>query len=85
VAISRDRLWDEAVVLQTPRRLVTVSSSRDAVIFLRKYWRGRKEELHGCALEVCQRSICGLAHPDAARQAFISAARKAGFTVKSWI
>jgi len=36
--LTQDRLWSEAVILEEPRRVLRVQSTRDAFLCLKNHW-----------------------------------------------
>lgn len=79
-----DRLWSEAVLLESGNRQLRVESTRDAEICLRRYWPVDEGRALRVAREACLRALSGAASPDSARRAFIEAAREAQFEIRSW-
>lgn len=82
---ATDRLWEEAVVLEGDGRVLRVQSTRDALLCLKNHWlEGDGEEAARLALNICEQGLAGDDDPGLARQAFIEAARQAGFKINSW-
>ena len=79
-----DRLWSEAVLLESPGRQLRVESTRDAEICLRRYWPVVEGRAFDIARDACVRALAGATSPDSARRAFIEAAREAQFEIRSW-
>lgn len=82
--LTQDRLWSEAVILEEPRRVLRVQSTRDAFLCLKNHWPLPDGKAKRDALAACDRVIDGLEAPDAARDAFIKAAEEAKFSVRCW-
>lgn len=81
---ASDRLWDEVVFIETPKRFLRVASCRDAILCLRRYWWGCDQLARQTALKACDHALRGLEDPKMARRAFVRAAKEAGFQVRSW-
>lgn len=85
IVYATDRLWQEAVVLEAGSRVLRVQSTRDAWLCLRNHWPDRESEAAQKALALCEQGLAAAGDdPLIARQAFIEAARAAGFRVNSW-
>ncbi|MCA1369531.1 MULTISPECIES: DUF982 domain-containing protein [Ensifer] len=82
--LTQDRLWSEAVILEAPKRVLRVQSTRDACLCLKNHWPLADGPAKRSALAACDRVIDGQDEPDAARTAFIKAAEEAKFHVHSW-
>ncbi|MDX8433735.1 DUF982 domain-containing protein [Mesorhizobium sp. M4B.F.Ca.ET.215.01.1.1] len=59
-----------------------ISSAQQAVELLAGQWRDAGSALHGSALRACRRAMSGEVPADAARDAFIGAAREAHVLVE---
>ncbi|UDF28087.1 UNVERIFIED_ORG: DUF982 domain-containing protein [Roseateles sp. XES5] len=81
---ATDRLWDEAVVLEGPRQVLRVQSTRDALLCLKNHWPLTDGAGALAAKATCEQGLTGDDDPGLARRAFIEAAAEAGFRVNSW-
>lgn len=81
---TKDRLWEEAVVLEAPGQVLRVVSCRDALLCLQNYWQGEDLSARQTALDRCEMVLHGLEDPAAARVSFLKAAEEAGFQVNTW-
>lgn len=81
---ATDRLWDEAVVLETDRQVLRVQSTRDALLCLKNHWPTGDGPAVTAAKAACEQGLTSDEDPALARRAFIEAARQAGFNVNSW-
>ncbi|MFK0276317.1 DUF982 domain-containing protein [Ensifer sp. NPDC090286] len=79
-----DRLWDEAVILDREEHVLRVQSTRDAYLCLKNHWPVEGGPAKAAALATCEAGLLACTTPDAARQAFIEAAREGGWTVRTW-
>lgn len=84
VELEVDRLWSEPVILDRGGRVLRVQSTRDAYLCLKNHWPIDGGPAKLTALATCEAGLLGSATPDAARQAFIEAAREAGWNIRSW-
>jgi len=82
--LTKDRLWEEAVVLEAPGRVLRIISCRDAVLCLRRYWLEDDHPTRQTALDRCELVLHGLEDPAAARESFLEAAMEAGFQINAW-
>ncbi|QRM57387.1 DUF982 domain-containing protein [Sinorhizobium sp. BG8] len=83
--LSTDRFWDEAVTLEGNAQVLSVKSTRDAVLCLRYYWALADGKAKRLALAACDDVISRDNLPDRAKAAFIEAAKEAGYRVNSWM
>ncbi|WP_145926090.1 DUF982 domain-containing protein [Shinella sp. HZN7] len=81
---ATDRLWDEAVVLESGRQVLRVQSTRDALLCLKNHWPIEDGPAALMARSVCEQGLTSDDDPAFARRAFIEAAKEAGFRVNSW-
>ena len=81
---ATDRLWDEAVILEGEGRVLHVQSTRDALLCLKNHWPIENGPAMLTATSVSEQGLTSDDDPAFARQAFIEAAREAGFTVNTW-
>jgi len=81
---ATDRLWDEAVVLESKRQVLRVQSTRDALLCLKNHWPLEEGPAASTARLACEQGLSSDDDPALARRAFIEAAREAGFRVNSW-
>ena len=81
---ATDRLWSEAVVLESGGRVLRVQSTRDAFLCLKNHWPdGDGPALH-TAKTACERGLASDDDPGLALRAFVEAEKEAGFRVNSW-
>jgi hypothetical protein len=81
---TTDRLWDEAVIVEAPGRVLRVISTRDAMLCLRNHWPAEHKESSQNAIAVCEQVLRGSDDPLLAKAAFIEAAKEAGLQVRTW-
>lgn len=86
IVYATDRLWQEAVVLEAGQQVLRVQSTRDAWLCLKNHWPHEDGEAARRALALCEQGLAAAGDdPLIAREAFIDAAREAGFRVNSWV
>jgi len=82
---ATDRLWEDAIVLEGDRQVLRVQSTRDALLCLKNHWLMEDGPALQAARSACERGLTSDDDPAVAREAFVNAAKEAGFRVNSWM
>jgi len=72
------------VILDGGGRMLRVQSTRDAYLCLKNHWPLHEGSAKAVAVATCQAGLLVSTMPDAARQAFLDAAKEAGWHIRSW-